>query len=141
MDTVFAELVILAWPSPLHKPQLEALSSLILREGTASEAVLERILACTPRLKHLVYDQYRMVRLRGSRYYDFQPCPYTLHPSYEKLCRDYKDDRERRVYIHCARIDRALRHVQHSLTSLVLKASFQADSFLRTGTSGAGLLS
>lgn len=130
MDVVFPEPVVFAWPRPSDKLLLTMLSSLVLRKSTSCERTLERILACTPFLKHLTYDHRRMAGC-ARPHWECLPhrCPQQLYPvngnSYCYDCRWHLTEEFNVIY--CDRIDKALRHVQSSLVSLELKVAFEED--------------
>ncbi|KAJ4369666.1 hypothetical protein N0V83_005428 [Neocucurbitaria cava] len=116
IDAILLEPVLFAWPSPHKIPRADALSTLILRQCTISEDTLEAILSCTPKLKHLVYDYWRMAE---------------CFPPHWECCKDDKNNKSKKSYtqvpIHCPRLSKALAHVHTTLESLVLKAQFRGD--------------
>lgn len=114
METMFLEPVIFAWPSPTKTPQAMILSTLELRNTTASEDTLGMILSCTPNLKHLVYDHHRMVALGMSHW-----------KSYQQLL--WSGAARPQVLLHGPRLSKALAHVKDTLQSLVLKVRFEGE--------------
>ncbi|KAF1849907.1 uncharacterized protein K460DRAFT_400007 [Cucurbitaria berberidis CBS 394.84] len=115
-NTIFLEPSVFAWPSPSITPRSESLLSLTLRKCTASEDTLEKILSCTPQLRHLVYDHYRMVA-----------CGIPHWESYKELC--WTGTVRPKVLVHGPRLSKALAHVQSTLESLVLKVRFKSKGY------------
>ncbi|KAF2007664.1 hypothetical protein P154DRAFT_516487 [Amniculicola lignicola CBS 123094] len=107
ITTVVREPVIFTWPG--KAPQLFNLSTLVLNKCSAPERTLEKILSCTPALKHLTYSHCRTVARDAPDY------EYPVDPS----------EFESTNIIQCGRLDAALSHVQDTLETLVFTISYE----------------
>jgi hypothetical protein len=95
---------------------------------------LERLLSCTPALKHLHYDHVRSVGWGSPQWADYDM--YSPMPPYVsnieerrrqcaecgKATQSLKQD-----FFHCKHLDAALEHVKDTRESLVLKFNFDAE--------------
>jgi hypothetical protein len=128
IDADMAEPVIFAWPSPSLIPTLTSLSRLVLRKSTLMPKTLERLLSCTPALKHLHYEHVRSVGWRSPQWADYEiECPLPVFDRRHCGVCYCAPHRLKPEFIHCTHLDAALSHVASTLESLVLKITFDAE--------------
>ncbi|CAO2647107.1 Nn.00g080290.m01.CDS01 [Neocucurbitaria sp. VM-36] len=116
LDTVLLEPVVFGWPSPTLTPKSKSLSKLVLEKSTAPEMMLERMLRCTPNLRHLVYDYTRLVAYGAPHWESF----VDMFPQRQMIMY---------ILIHCQYLSKALAHVKDTLESLVFKIQFDSDYY------------
>lgn len=125
LDTILTEPAVFTWVNPSTPPRSESLTTLILRTSTVSEYALERILSCTPKLKRLDFDFYRLVSCDSWQSYKDN---YEVSPQTISSLRPRHIERKHKVGIRCPPLSAALQHVANTLESLVLRVQFQSDS-------------
>jgi hypothetical protein len=116
LNAIFLEPAVFGWPSPALTPRSHSLSKLVLDRSTASEITLERLLRCTPNLKHLVYDYRRMVG-----------CGPPHWETFKEIEEGNRQGDSPIILIQCPHLSRALSHVKDTLEHLEIKAKFESD--------------